>query len=74
MKHGIEKFKTRVRSMFADEGLVNIKFFVRPGAPGSLSTFVREANGFQEAIDEGKYTEVNSIDGNLKRVRFDAPF
>ena len=69
-----KRFRDRFQTLFDKEGLQNIKFFVRSGAPITLADFVLEASKIQDTIAAGEVENVASIDKDFKTGRFDAPF
>lgn len=73
--HGeMQRFTDRFQSLFANKGLVNIKFFVRDAESCSFESFLREANGIQDTIAAGEVAMVANVDEGCRTKRFDEPF
>lgn len=69
-----ERFNTRFASLFEQEGLMNVKFFVLNKNGVSLPDFLEEAAGIQDTIAAGDFSVVESVDGDFAQKRFDAAF
>ncbi|WP_323013734.1 hypothetical protein [Devosia sp.] len=74
MSAEVERLRNRFDGLFAEEGLTNIKFFVRKGDSMTAKDFVRELNAIQDVISEGDFEIVDSIDSAAKVRRFDDPY
>ena len=74
MQQHAERFANRFSPLFAQEGLTNIKFFLKNRAGVSQSDFLAEAVSIQDTIAAGDFLVVESVDGGTQRKRFDAPF
>ena len=66
--------ETRFDKLFNDEGLTNVKFFVRKSQTTSESKISVEICALQDAIAAGKFAVVKTIDGTRQKVRHDAPY
>ena len=69
-----QRFDDRFAPLFADKGLVNIKFFVHDAENCSLSTFMKEASDIQDTIAAGEVELVGNVDEGCRKRRFDEPF
>jgi len=70
----IERLKARFDNLFNEEGLTNVKFFVRKGEGMTNKDFVRELNAIQDTISEGEFEVVEAIDSNAKSRKFDEAY
>ncbi|WP_192180298.1 hypothetical protein [Mesorhizobium amorphae] len=70
----IDRIKTRFDNLFANEGLTNIKFFVRPTKGMTNLDFLAELNTIQDTIAAQDFKRVEDIDQNAETRRFDEPF
>lgn len=66
-----DTFDQRFQALF-DNGVADIKFFVRRNPGLTFEDLRSEALGFQQAIDSGAVTAVDSVDKDLQQVDFDA--
>lgn len=68
-----DKLLGRFTGEFESKGLANVKFYVRAGRL-SVTELCEQINAFEDAIASGKVQNVESIDGAIPKVRFDATF
>lgn len=69
-----QRFHDRFQSLFATEGLENVKFFVRGGEDASFDELVGEVNDINATIAAGDFKLVTSIDADAETCRFDDGF
>lgn len=74
MQSEMQRFSDRFQALFANEGLENIKFFVRDADGCSLQTFMTEANSVQAAIAAGEVARIENVDAGCRKKRFDESF
>lgn len=70
----VQRLKKRFDNLFNDEGLTNVKFFVRKSEGMTTKDFVRELNTIQDTISEGDFEVVETIDSDAKVRKFDEPY
>jgi len=69
-----ERFSDRFSALFEQEGLMNVKFFVKNKSGVSLADFLDEAAEIQSTIAAGDFDVITSVDANAQQKRFDAAF
>ncbi|BCA60448.1 hypothetical protein [Sphingomonas sp. HMP6] len=69
-----ERFSDRFSALFEQEGLMNVKFFVKNKSGVSLANFLEEAAEIQSTIAAGDFKVIDSVDGETLQKRFDAAF
>lgn len=70
----LDDMKTRFDTLFSQEGLTNIKFFIKNRHDMTKSDFVAEVKQFQDAVDAGALNLLESVDKDVKTRKFDEPF
>lgn len=71
MSKEANELKTRFDNLFEQEGLTNVKFFVRNDEDMTLKDFLLEVNQIQETIDKGGFEVVESLDSDVESRKFD---
>lgn len=69
-----ERFANRFSTLFDQEGLMNVKFFVKNKSGVSLAEFLEEATEIQSTIAAEDFEVVTTVDGDAPQKRFDAAF
>lgn len=69
-----QRFHDRFQTLFANEGLENIKFFVRGGENASFDVLIEDVNRIDATIQADQFEVVNVIDTGLEQRRFDEAF
>ncbi len=69
-----QRFHDRFQSLFASEGLENVKFFVRGGEEVSFDELIEDVNRINATIAANDYKVVTSIDIDFTTRRFDEAF
>lgn len=73
MNGALQQFNDRFESHFSNEGLTNVKFFVKD-KDASLSDFIEDVNNINMAIAAGNFDRIDSIDGDMPSHQFNASF
>lgn len=69
-----QRFHDRFQTLFANEGLENVKFFVRGGEDASFDQLIEDVNRINATIAAGEFELVHEIDSEVETRRFDEPF
>lgn len=67
-----ERLKTRLDSLFENEGLSNVKFMVR-GKPRNDQIWA-DVNKINDTVAAGRFKVVDNIDGQIETRPFNDPF
>jgi hypothetical protein len=70
MQSQTERFTNRFDTLFAQDGLTNVKFFIKDKAGLTLSSFLEEACEIQSAIAAGDCRVVETIDADITQKHF----
>ncbi len=70
----LNRLKSRFDRLFSDEGLTNVKFFIKDRQDMSKDKFVSEVVKFQDAVDAGALNLLESVDKDIKTRKFNEPF
>ena len=74
MSMEVDRLKIRFDDLFANEGLTNIKFFIKPDQGMTKSDFISDLNAIQDTISAGDFELFEDVDGDAKTRRFDDSF
>jgi hypothetical protein len=74
MQSQSDRFSTRFTTLFEQEGLLNVKFFMKNKKGVSLPEFLDEAATIQDTIAAGDFSVVESIDGEVAQKQFSEAF
>ncbi len=74
MQNEDKRFTDRFNALFRDDGITNMKFFVRNSGAMRLSDFITEVSKIQDTIAAGDVVQVHSVDEDCEQRRFDASF
>lgn len=74
MNEEIKSFKVRFKRMFEEQGLENIKFFVRNKEQITLADFAGEVSKIQDTIEAGDVKVIESVDAEFEQRPFNDAF
>jgi hypothetical protein len=70
MANEVDVLKARFDNLFENEGLTNVKFFVRNDENMTMKDFLLEVNQIQETIENGDFEVVEALDSDIESRKF----